>query len=185
MRVHAIRSPSYSRRFRSRHAKKSSLPISKPIGLCSEPSRAMNSYRGVRGALLSNGETGVPPNRQRRPETASGNDPLQYFRLTKGWGAGQRLVASEVVELNSCRKQFTDKTTAALYRKWVAGTATDREVISSFATSVTPSVGVFRAEKWGDSLSVFICGNPESSENWSEKSCEAVSPQFSPEIRPL
>jgi hypothetical protein len=91
-------------------------------------------------------------------------------------------VASEVVELNSCRKQFTDKTTAALYRKWVAGTNTDQEVVvSSLATSVTPSRGLFRAEKWGDSLSVFTCGNQESSESWSEKSCEPVSPQFSPE----
>ena len=110
--------------------------------------------------------------------------PSSVFPPHKRGGAGQRLVASEVVELNSCRKQFTDKTTAALYRKWVAGTATDREVISSFATSVTPSVGVFRAEKWGDSLSVFICGNPESSENWNQELCEAVSPQFSPEIHP-
>jgi hypothetical protein len=45
-------------------------------------------------------------------------------------------------------------------------------------------VSLFRTETWGESLSVFICGNQESSENWSEKSCEAVSPQFSPEIRP-
>jgi hypothetical protein len=45
----------------------------------------------------------------------------------------------------------------------------------------TASVGLFRAEKWGDSLSVFICGNQEWSESWTEKSCEPDSPQFSPE----
>ena len=112
----------------------------------------------------------------------SGDDLLLYFRLRKRWEAGQRIVASEVVELNSRRKQFADKTTAALYRKWVAGTNTDQEVVvSSLATSVTPSRGLFRAEKWGDSLSVFTCGNQESSESWSEKSCEPDSPQFSPE----
>ena len=93
-------------------------------------------------------------------------------------------MASEVVQLNVSRKQFADKTTTALYQKWVAGTATDQEVVSSLATSVTPSLGLFRAEKWGDSLSVFICGNQESSESWSKKSCEPLSPWFSPEIRP-
>jgi hypothetical protein len=56
-------------------------------------------------------------------------------------------VASEVVQLNVRRKQFAEKTTAALYRKWVQGTSTDQEVVSSLATSCTPSLGVFRAAK--------------------------------------
>ena len=45
----------------------------------------------------------------------SGNDFLRYFDLRKRWEAGQRIVASEVVQLNVSRKQFAEKTTTALY----------------------------------------------------------------------
>ncbi len=110
------------------------------------------------------------------PKLPFGNDLLHYSHLRKRWEAGQRIVASEVVQLNVSRKEFADETTTALYRKWIAGTATDQDVVSSQATSVARSLGLFRAEKWGGSLSVFIRGNQESSEIWSEKSCEPFSP---------
>jgi hypothetical protein len=114
----------------------------------------------------------------------SGNDLLHYFRLRKRWETGQRIVASEVVELNSRRNQFARKTTPALYQKWVSGTVTDQEVIGSLAIAGTARLGVFRTEKWGDSLSVFIRGNQESSENRNEDSQKPDSPRVSPGVLP-
>ena len=114
----------------------------------------------------------------------SGQDLLHYFRLRKRWEGGQRTVASEVVQLNACRKQFAEKTTAVLYQKWVEGAVTDQEVTSSLPMPIAKSAGAFRAEKCGDALSVFLRGNQEPGESQSEESLKPDSPRVSPEELP-
>jgi hypothetical protein len=120
----------------------------------------------------------------RESKQSSGEDLLHYFRLRKRWEAGQRIVASEVVELNSGRKQFADKTTAALYQQWAEGAVADQAVIRSLAIPIKANTGVFRAEKWGDALSVFLPGNQESGESRNEESFKPDSPQVSPQALP-
>jgi hypothetical protein len=112
---------------------------------------------------------------------SSGDELLHYFHLRKRWEEGQRIVASEVVRLNVAKNQFGDKATSVLYQKWMDGSVTGHEVIASLSRGVPNGLGVFRAEKWGDALSVFERASQETREKRGEDSEESDSPSFSPE----
>jgi hypothetical protein len=112
----------------------------------------------------------------------SGEELFKYFRLRKGWEAGQRVAAAEVVFLNAAKRQFSDKTVEALYKKWIEGQVKDKEVCSPQANPMPEISGSFKAQKCGDSLSVFSRVREDLGERRAEISGERLSPSFSREI---
>jgi hypothetical protein len=112
----------------------------------------------------------------------SGEELLRYFRLRKGWEAGQRVAAAEVVFLNAAKRQFSDKSVEILYRKWIEGEAKDRQVCASHANALSEIPGTFTVQKCGDSLSVFSRVREDLGERAAEISGERLSPLFSREI---
>ena len=114
----------------------------------------------------------------------SAEDLLRYFPLRKRWEQGERIVASEVVALNALRKQFADKTSEALYQRWIDGVATNSAVDASLTNPGTKNLGVFRAENWGEALSVFRPASGELRERDPQTPEEPDSRAFSPEILP-
>ncbi len=78
----------------------------------------------------------------------SGEELFRYFRLRKGWEAGQRVAAAEVVFLNAAKRQFSDKTVETLYKKWIEGQVKDEEVCASQARACHQLSQMTEAARW-------------------------------------